>query len=154
MPLPWKKNSKKAPVPDEAPTLPPLLPSSTSLDEVRKAMDEVVARRASDEAKEEKLAAKGVELLGADAFLFEGRVYRELSKGRWDATEATTAEIAALRAAKQENTATPMDPLSAGQLMPAREEKGFAKLKTLFSKSSKGSNPRGMRGGDYEGERY
>ncbi|KAF3278054.1 hypothetical protein TWF132_001311 [Orbilia oligospora] len=146
MPLPWKKDSKKAPVPDEAPTLPPLIPPSTSLDEVRKAIDEVVARRASDEGKEERLAAKGVELLGADDFLFEWRVYRELSKGRWDATEATTTEIAALRAGKQENPATAINVLSAGQLMPAREKKGLEKLNALFSKSSKGSNPRGMRG--------
>ncbi|KAF3228720.1 hypothetical protein TWF106_006239 [Orbilia oligospora] len=142
-----EKNSKKAPVPDKAPILPPLIPPSTSLDGVRKAMDEVATRRISDETKEERLAAKGVDLLGADAFLFERKVYHELSKGRWDATEASTAEMAALRTAKQENAATPMDLLSTGQLMPAREEKGLEKLKTLFSKSSKRFNPRGMRGG-------
>ncbi|KAF3257834.1 hypothetical protein TWF217_005938 [Orbilia oligospora] len=152
MPLPWKKDSKKAPVPDEAPTLPPLIPPSTSLDEVRKAIDEVVARRASDEGKEERLAAKGVELLGADDFLFEWRVYRELSKGRWDATEATTTEIAALRAGKQENPATAINVLSAGQLMPAREKKGLEKLNALFSKSSKGT-AEGLQGGFIEREK-
>ncbi|KAF3138281.1 hypothetical protein TWF569_008781 [Orbilia oligospora] len=115
-------------------------------------MDKVVARRAPDEGKEERLAAKGVELLGADAFLFEWRVYRELSKGRWDATEATTTEIAALRAKKQENPATAINVLSAGQMMPARERKGLEKLKALSSKSSKGT-AEGLQEGFIEREK-
>ncbi|KAK6498325.1 hypothetical protein TWF481_010916 [Arthrobotrys musiformis] len=147
MPLPWKKENKKTAVPEEAPTLPPLLPPSTSLDEVKAAMDEVVARRATEEAKDGRLAAKGVELLGPDAFLFEGRLYREKSKGRWEATEAEPAEIAALRAAKNGNPSPPARGPSPGRLMPAREKRGLGKLKTLFSKSSKSSSFGGLREG-------
>ncbi|KAK6497270.1 hypothetical protein TWF506_004743 [Arthrobotrys conoides] len=147
MPLPWKKDSKKASVPEEAPTLPPILQSSASLDEVKAAMDEVVARQASDEVKEGRLAAKGVELLGSDVFLFEGRVYRELSKGRWDATEVTPAELAALRVATDKSPIAPVSGPSPGRLMPAQEKKALEKFKTLFSKSSKGSGPGRLKEG-------
>ncbi|KAK6330061.1 hypothetical protein TWF718_003489 [Orbilia javanica] len=149
MPFPWKKDSKKASVPEEAPILPPIMPPSTSFDEVKAAMDEVVARRASEEAKEGRLAARGVELLGPDAFLFEGRFYREQSKGRWEATEVTPEEIVALRAMKESNSNQPMKELSSEGMVSEQEkkEKGLGKIKTLFSKSSRGSGFGGSREG-------
>ncbi|KAK6514674.1 hypothetical protein TWF281_004871 [Arthrobotrys megalospora] len=140
MPLPWKKDGKKTSVPKEAPSLPPLLAPSTSLAEVTAAVDEVVTKSAEDQAKEGRLAAKGVELLGPDAFVYEGRLYKEKSKGRWEATEVSPAELAALRAAKAlEEQSPPVRRPSPVRLMPAREKKGLEKLKTLFTKTSKGS---------------
>ncbi|EPS46007.1 hypothetical protein H072_58 [Dactylellina haptotyla CBS 200.50] len=100
----WKRQDKTS-VAKEPPVLPPLGNDiNVDLAEITAAVDEVLAKDAKDRQKDERLRSRGVQVIGDDAFLYNGRLYRAKDKTRWECVDVGAlggpAEMAAAAAAR------------------------------------------------------